>query len=177
MATAARSAADDCEDETLKLRVQMIVRAAERMLRTTQRVLSIASVAQPPNVEPIAPAVLLAEIAEDAEALGVPVDFNPPASLASLILETDRGTLEAIVQSLLNNAQDHGEPGRPISLTAVPADGGLDVTVSNVITVAKRHRGLGTGTYLCEQRARRMGANLTTATNDCTFTARLHVPA
>jgi signal transduction histidine kinase len=177
MATAARSAADDCLDESLKVRVEMIVRAAERMLRTTQRVLSLASAATPVGIGPVAPAPLFVEIAEDAGALGVPVTYRPDGSLSALVLQSDRSIIEAIVQSLLNNAQDHGEPGEPIRLAAVAADGALEVTVANTAAGKRLHSGLGAGTYLCQQLASRIGATLTTEATGCTFTAKLHVPA
>ena len=73
VATAARSAAADCEDESLRKRCEMIVRAAERMLRTAQSVMSLVEGSQPAESQRITLSEVVERLADDARALGFPV--------------------------------------------------------------------------------------------------------
>ena len=81
MATAARSAADDCQDADLRSRCEMIVRAAESMLRTTNQVFQLNRALQAETPERFSPAAVAAEITDTFRALGVLVQFEScPAS-------------------------------------------------------------------------------------------------
>lgn len=168
VATAARSAAADCEDESLRKRCEIIVRAAERMLSTAQSVLSLAEGSIPAESERVALGPVVHRLAEEARALGVSVCFS--ASEEPGVVEVPITQLETLVQSLLNNAQQHGSdlPGAFIEI-AVSREGNCGVVeVKNRISREVRHKGIGAGTYLANRIAAQFGGMLET-TNDGEF--------
>ena len=164
MATAARSAAEDCADDALRARCEVIVRAAERMLRTAGRVLDLAHAAELQASELFDPAEVVRSTINDLTQMSAPVALTELSTTPGCISEGDAAQLEALVQSLITNASDHAEPGtsinviiserlgrlrvefvqirlRPLSLGYV-ADVALDhLRVVNVVDVADELRG------------------------------------
>jgi signal transduction histidine kinase len=163
VATAARSLAEDCEDEAIRERCDTIVRAAERMLRVTSQVLAIArrdASEVDAETERFSPAEVVEQLAENFQRLDVPVvpRVEPAARLAKT--EGVRGRFEALLQSLLTNAFDHAEPGTRINVTVGATADEVTVTVTNRIASRSRHDGIGAGMYLCRLLAEALPATL-----------------
>lgn len=175
--TAARVAAEQAAgDDDLRRRCETIVRAAERMLRTAQQVFELSELPGDVVEAPYSPSDVILGVAADLGALGVCVacDVTPGARRAWTTGVAER--LEALVQSLLTNAGDHGEPGVPVrmSLDATPV--ALTVAVTNTIAAARRHKGLGLGSLIANELAIRLGADLEMAAEDGKFTATVRLP-
>lgn len=176
MATAARSAAEDCDDEDLRKRVEMIVRAAERMLSTAASVLSLAAGSIPAPSETVSLNDVVDRIAEESRALGAPVFFSPGDTDCNV--DVPLSQLETLIQSLLNNALQHGSEGEGALVqfsTYREGNCGI-IAVKNRISTEKRHRGIGAGTYLANRIAAQFGGFVETCTQDEFFTASIVIP-
>jgi signal transduction histidine kinase len=173
VATAARSAAEECSDDYVRARCESIVRATERMLRTAARIMDIASASEATEQAPFSPREAVEEVIEDYRRLG-----------AAIILEVDqaresafgiRAHLEALVCSLVGNAVDHGDPSFPI-LVSVACQGGVcRVSVRNAVRGQSEHRGLGLGSYIVEQFSRSLGASVTTSMSGSGYSAMVEL--
>lgn len=175
--TAARVAAEEAAaDEDLRRRCETIARAAERMLRTAQQVFELGEQPEPATDAPYSPSDVVLGVAEDLRALGVAIEceVTPAARRAWTTGVSER--LEALVQSLLTNASDHGEPGVPVRVRVERTRRVLAVEVVNAIAANRRHRGLGLGSLIANELALRLGADLEMAAEDGQFTATIHLP-
>lgn len=174
VATAARSAAADCEDESLRLRCEMIVRAAERMLRTTHRVLSLAQASQEGDRTSVVIDDVVAIVAEDASAMGWPVRVVEATCGGEV--DVSRDLLDALIQSLLSNAYDHACLEEGIRVTTRREGHCAIVEVVNTIGAGRRHHGLGAGTYLAQRLAAQMGGLLDTEVDGDTYRTAFTLP-
>ena len=161
MATAARSAADECTDEALRARCEVIVRAAERMLRTAGHVIDLAHKSESACSELYDPAETIRATVSDLSEMSVPLILTSLPSEAPCLAEGNVALLEALVQSLITNASDHSEPGTSIHVVLSERSGKLRVEVVNQRSSVRRHRGLGLGLYICQNLAGQLGASLT----------------
>lgn len=175
VATAARSVAADCEDEMLRSRCLSIVRAAERMLRTAGRLLEVAETTKAEDVSDFDPAELLTSVLDDYRALNVPVCVEIEEPLHPIV----RGVpehFEALLCSIIGNATDHGAEDAPI-LVSMREDGFyFRATIVNSVGSARRHMGIGLGSYIGERLAAQLSATLTITRSGDTFTAELALP-
>lgn len=177
VATAARSAAADCEDEELRKRCEIIVRAAERMLSTAQSVLSLAEGSLPAESERVLLGSVVQRLAEEACALGVPACLTTGDD-PGMMVDVPVSQLETLLQSLLNNAQQHGSdlPGEVIAL-AVHREGNCGVVeIKNRISSSVRHKGIGAGTYLANRIAAQFGGMIESSNDGEFYTASLIIP-
>ncbi len=128
MATAAASVAEASPDATARAQCEVIMRAAERLLRTTARVLALAQPA-PAGTEACAytPAPLVERIVADFGDLDVQLDFATSVVAARALVWGHEADFETLVSSLLMNAIDHGDPNEPISIFV--EDDGTTVSV------------------------------------------------
>ncbi|MCC7362954.1 MAG: HAMP domain-containing histidine kinase [Dehalococcoidia bacterium] len=176
LATAARSAAEECDDENLKSRCEIIVRAAERMLRTAQQLLDLARGDDGREPEAFSPTDIILVIAADNTALGSTVEtVITPAARRAWTLAV-REVFEALMQSLVSNALDHGDPDvAPVVQVAAEEDA-LVVEVRNRVGTAKQHEGLGLGSYIARGLAEQLGARIETIEARREHVVRLHLP-
>ncbi len=161
IATLARMAASEREaDDPLRRRCDTIARVAERTLRTAEQVLDVARVAGSSDgagVTDFRPAEIVEQLAEELRDAGHAADLRIEESARFAAVRGRAAWLEALLQSLLANARDHGDTDFPVQLTlaALPAE--LLLTVRNRVADVDVHRGLGIGSYLAEQLAGRLG--------------------
>ncbi len=176
LATAARSAAEDCEDESLRKRCEIMVRAAERMLRTAQSVMTLAEGSQPAESQRIALSELVQRLAQDASALGFPVSAKSCDFVGDV--NVPQAQLETLLQSLLNNAFDHGSANceRPIEVSVRREGNCAVVEVANPVSLEERHHGLGAGTYLTARLAHQFGGMIEGCRDGDVYRASLLVP-
>lgn len=160
MATAARSAAEDCTDDALRARCEVIVRAAERMLRTAGHLLELAHEAQSESEQLFDPAACVRATISHFRDLAVPVLIVDDRADSHCLTSGIPAQLEALIQSLINNALDHAEPGTPIRVGIEHPAGELRIEISNRRSIVRRHRGLGLGLYICENLSARLGASI-----------------
>jgi len=176
IATVARSAADECVDETTRRRWEVVTRAAERTLRTADQVLSLAkrddSEATPRWYRP---AAIIAQLVRDFQGLGVPVELKSTPQGEGALLYGVRERLEALAQSLITNALDHGEPGSA-QVRIAASDAIWSMSIVNRIVAVRSHRGLGAGMYVSVRMAERMGGQLSTSNDGRIYRIRLSLP-
>ena len=176
VATAARAAAEECDDEDLRKRCEVIVSAADRMLRTAQQLFDLARGSEPPALAPFSPSDAVLAIAADHTALGREVDTVVTASARRTWTLGVREQFEALVQSLVSNALDHGDPLAP-PLLQVAMDGDVVVLeVRNRVAGAPRHDGLGLGSYVVRGLAHRLGATLNETESGLEHVVRMRLP-
>lgn len=176
LATAVRSVAEDSGDDALRGRCELIVRTVERMLRTTERVFGIARAGEPEAGEWFAPAEIVEQLVRDLRGMDVQVDIRAGAATGSVREFGARGVFETLVQSLVSNAVDHGEPGTVIRVE-LDADGEtLALDITNRIAARRRHDGLGAGLYLAGRLAEQLGGVLTAEADGLEYRASLRLP-
>jgi signal transduction histidine kinase len=175
VATAARSVAGDVEDDDLRQRCEVIVRAAERMLRTAA---TVASLDAPPGAEErgtFAPVPVVSELVATLQGLGVPIECLLDAPTGALA-HGSAERFEALVHSTISNAIDHGAAGETITVEVRQAGGGITVEVSNAVARDDRHAGRGLGTIIAAALARGLDANLDATVADGRYRARIVLP-
>jgi signal transduction histidine kinase len=174
VATAIRSVAEDSSDDVLRHRCEMIVRTVERMLRTTEQVFGLARTTISAEQESFAPAEVVAQVVSDFNQNGAPIETYSARAVTARTLG-QRGTFEALIQSLLNNALDHSDPGAAIRVEVDAGEDTLSITISNPMATTRRHHGLGVGLYFCRRLAEQLGASLVTESEDGVFRATVQV--
>ncbi|MGH2610983.1 MAG: sensor histidine kinase, partial [Tepidiformaceae bacterium] len=112
MATAAHLLAEESAEADVRTRCDVIERTARRMLRVTESVLEAAGVLAS-NVRPqrYSPAEVAAQVVDDARGLGIDIELAVQHPAASGVAWGVSAQLETLLQSLLNNALDHGGGG------------------------------------------------------------------
>jgi signal transduction histidine kinase len=173
VATAARSAADDCQDDELRGRCEMIVRAAERMLRTANQVFELNRAAERLDRDWFVPAGVAAGLVADLRGLDVDVRCETAAGAAGAAVFGVREQFEALLHSLVTNALDHSDPGTEVVVRLAEAEGELVVSVTNRVASLKRHKGMGLGTYIARALADRLDARLTVASAEGVYRVEL----
>jgi signal transduction histidine kinase len=175
VANAARSAADDCADDYLRGRCETIVRAAERMLRTAQQVLSLAKSADDQGgIETFNAAAVARTVAEDFAGMGVAVCVVAEWDREPLFTGV-RGHLETLLSSLISNALDHGDAGGEVSVVIVGGQKALTIEIRNHKRAVGRHAGLGLGTYICDQLAALLPAVIQRTTDGDSYSVHVEL--
>lgn len=175
LATAARSVVEDSTEQAIRDRCAVIVRTVERMLRTTEQVFGVARVAGDEPPSRFLPSVVLAGLIRDmGPAAALELHIEPDAGSAAVFGAS--GAFEALAQSLLNNAVDHGDPAAPITVELVHENGALTLSITNRTTSVRRHNGLGVGLYLCRRLAEQLGGELSAGLEGQTYRASIRVP-
>lgn len=173
VATAARSAADDCQDEAIRSRCEMIVRAAERMLRTANEVFELNRSAECLDRDWYVPAKIIADFVADLRGLEVDVRCETAAGGGAVAVFGVRGQFEALLHSLVTNAVDHGDPEAEVVVGLTEGEGELVVAVTNRAASLERHNGMGLGTYIAAGLAERLGARLTVMSGEGVYHVEL----
>ena len=175
VATAARAVADDCTDDATRVRCEMIVRAAERMLRTAGQVFQLNRACEA-NAVRYRPAEVVRDLVHDLRGLDVHVRLRMREGVLDLETDGVREQFEALVHTLITNALDHGEPTRDIRVSLRMRDGRFVVAVRNRMAARGRHHGEGMGAYIAHELAHRLGARLTASRRGETYTAEVALP-
>jgi signal transduction histidine kinase len=160
MATAARAAADDCTDDDIRQRCEMIVRAAERMLRTTHEVFELTRASRADHCEPYRPLEVAQDIVATLRGLNVNARLTAFADTQTVECIGVRARFEALLHSLITNSLDHSDAGAEVTVTFERGGGGITATVANPVGASKRHRGLGLGAELTRELADQLGGTL-----------------
>ena len=169
--------ADDSVDVAMQARCRMMVRAVERLLRTTEQVISLAGAAGGSERQWMVTADALSAIAADMNVLGVRTTLEVEAGARQQKVRVAPGAFEALMQSLLSNAAEHGDPTEPIAITIAAGDGQALITIDNRIGRQRHHQGLGIGLYLTQRLAADLGAQFSYAESGERWTARVALPA
>jgi signal transduction histidine kinase len=173
VATAARSMAHDAPDEDLRLRCEVIVRAAERMLRTAETVSSLGANTHERSGT-FRPVAIVTDLVRVLSGLGVRLELSVDAA-ASTWLCGHGERFEALVHSLIANAIDHGSPREPIQVAVSGNSDLLTVQVVNAVASEDRHEGSGLGTIIARALARGLDARLESFTRDGHYTAQITI--
>jgi signal transduction histidine kinase len=177
IATAARAAAEDPDPEQARHYCKVISRTADMVLRTTEQVLSLAEAARVAPGQLYRPHEVIADVVNTFTELGLALRLEIAPAARELVMDGVPNHLEALVQSLLGNAFDHGEPGEPVCVMVDSPGEELIVGVSNPIPQSCRHRGLGVGAYLSRRLAEQMGGVLRVGPEGSHYRALLCLPA
>ena len=157
MASAARSASDDCQDEWVRAQCEVIGRTAERMLRVVAGVIESA---RPIGIDPdasYAPLDVLARLLGDLEAVGIQVERDYDLGDDSVLARGSLAKFETLLHSLLMSTIDHGRPGYPVTVRFSLVAGRVLLEVENYKRNVKVHRGLGLGARCCALLAEQLG--------------------
>ena len=176
VATAARAAADDCTDDDIRKRCEMIVRAAERMLRTTHEVFQLNHAFRADHCEPYRPVEVAQDIVSTLRGLNVNVRLTASADAQAVESVGVRARFEALLHSLITNAIDHSDPAGEVIVVFARERGTAAVTVFNGVGASKRHLGLGLGAGLASQLADQLGATLSRHCDGRTYRATVSLP-
>lgn len=176
VATAARAAAADSDDERVRRTCEVILRTAERMLRTAAEVLSIAGGLdeEPEPKEVFDAAQVTRSVVADLAELGWPIELYGGDDLTWLICGRP-AHLESMLTSLISNAVDHGGP-QPITVTLVAGDAALEISVTNSPSRLSSHSGLGLGMYIVGELAKLLSASVEYAEGGSCFQTIVRVP-
>lgn len=175
VATAARSVAGDVDDDGLRERCEVIVRAAERMLRTAATVAALDAPLADESRQTFQPVPVVCELVATLKGLGVPIELEADAPRSA----TARGSaarFEALVHSTISNAMDHGNPEAPIHVTVRLLSGAIAIDITNVIAGNDCHRGRGLGSIIAAALARGLDARLDAHVADGRHYARILLP-
>ncbi len=174
MATAARSMADDAPDEEMRQRCEVIVRTAERMLRTAATVVDLDG-GRDDAMGGFRPVPVIEELAASLAGLGAPLDLRVETADA-FVAAGEAPRFEALLHSIVSNAMDHGDPDASIVVTVRASEAELTVDVANVIALVDTHRGRGFGTVIANALARGLGARLESSQTDDWHVSRITLP-
>jgi signal transduction histidine kinase len=176
MATAAQSAADDCADDDIRSRCEMIVRAAERMLRTANEVFQLSRAAQADECALYSPFEVAEDMIQTLLGMAVRIRLEATPEARALLTEGVPERFEALLHSLISNGVDHCEPGSTVQVSLTTAAGSLKVAVENEASANRRHRGLGLGTQVADSLAIRLGGGIARTCEAGRFSATLSLP-
>jgi signal transduction histidine kinase len=175
IATAARSAAEDCSDDALRQRCDVIVRSAERTLRTAKDLLSLARGCD--RGESYFDADLVVEgVAADLSDLGARIRLDRSALEGPAMVFGSAGHFETLLMSCLNNALDHSPPGGDIEVGLSLSNSALQIRISNDRRHTPHHVGLGLGTYIADVLARLVPAEIRRLVDGDSYVLTLSIP-
>ena len=176
VATAARSAAEESQDDTLRARCEVIVRTVDRMLRTAQQVFGAAQAGSSDAPRWFTPLDVVSRLVDDLQGFDVAVDLAVDGRAREARTFGVYGLFEALAQSLVSNAIDHSEPGARVSVRLTADQGTLTFTVVNTAAARRRHNGLGVGLYICDRLAAQLDGSLSAGLEGHTYRATFRMP-
>lgn len=171
--TAAHAAAEDCpEGLPARTQIQALERAAVKLLASAEQVLTVATAERSLSDQPFEPDVVVTDALDSAAAIGQPIRYVTTGSCGWSCEVGNAAQLEAALQSLLNNAVQHGYADGEVLVQVEASAKAFSVTVRNQIR-RQRRPGLGIGLNICAQLAERLGGRITTDQDQEWFTAIL----
>jgi signal transduction histidine kinase len=176
VATAARSAAEESQDDALRARWEVIVRTVDRMLRTAQQVFGAAQAGNRDAPVWFAPFDVVSRLVDDLQGFDVAVDLAVDGRTRPARAFGVCGLFEALAQSLVSNAVDHSEPGARVRVRLTADADTLTLTVVNTAAARRRHNGLGVGLYICDRLAAQLGGTLSAGLEGREYRASFRMP-
>ncbi len=165
LATAAQLMGEEAAEDDIRSRCERMERTARRMLRMTETVLdATAVIASQETARGYSPGEVAAQLADDARGLGLPLRLEIEPGAGGAVAFGRRGQFETLLQSLLNNAVDHGSAGSDVVLRVSAGSQEVCIDIENEVGAPNGHRGLGLGLLLCRRLADLCGAQLEAAT-------------
>jgi signal transduction histidine kinase len=172
IATVVRNALEQQDISSARSALELIERIAERTLNRVSTVLE-----SPGTEARRSPAVFLRDLSRDTVNCGVALQLHIDGAAEGAAVLHDPAAFEALAQSLVENAQQHGEQGVPIEVALERLDGDtLLLAVRNAPATADHHRGRHMGLPLARELASRMHGDLHIDARPEAFTVRLTVP-
>lgn len=157
MASAARSASEDCDDEWVRAQCDVIGRTAERMLRVVAGVIESARPDGSDIEARYAPLDIATRLLGDLEGVGIQVERDFDLGLRDTIAPGSQSKFETLLHSLLMSTIDHGRPGYPVTVRFSFDGEHFQLEVENFKRNVKVHRGLGLGARCCALLADQLG--------------------
>ena len=176
---------EEVDDTTRRAIVTRMTAQARLLHAITENLLTTGAVdlqALPVDLEAIAPAALLTDLAETLRPVAAshPLDVRVEPDLPLVLV--DRVRVQQLLINLVNNAERHAPPKTSIGLHARTdgswvaievIDDGPGIPVTDRIRVLEKHvrltrdaKGLGLGLFIASSLARAMGGSLVIADND-----------
>lgn len=172
LATAATLLSEECTDLNLRARSRVIEESALRLLRTTETILEVAgTLARREAPGLFSPVQVAAQLVENARQLGCDMVLRVNAGDVDALAMGDPRLMEALLQSLLNNAIDHGDAESEISVSAQCRQDDIRLLIENQLASVDRHRGHGIGALISSRLAEACGARVRSGVQDGRFVA------
>ncbi len=172
--TAARLAAEEAPDAATRARSDVIVRAAEGLLRRASAVLALGHEPQAPGL--FTPARVLERLAGLPLGAAAPVRLTIDARAHAVASYGDRDAFEALLSSLIANARDHGDAAHAVRLSLRLRPGCVETLLTNRLRVHDTHQGFGLGAGIVRALALHAGASLEVRSGRRYYSARLRLP-
>ena len=173
---AARAAAEESADPAVRERCQAISDIADRMLRVTSQIVFLSSRGTDGSRECYDPSTLVAKVGQDLRHTGGALELQILQECNSFDAPGDGTQFEGLLQSLIVNAFDHGEPGKPVCLAAWQEGETFHVRVTNRLAASNRHRGLGLGQVIARLLADALGCSLVCERTGDEYRAEVRIP-
>ena len=171
IATVARSALEAADVGEARAALELIERIAGRALRRVATVLDSTGVAS------AHPSDRLGEIIADLRRCGLDVELRVDPRVAAAEIAHEESAFEALAQTLLDNAEAHGDPTCAVQVRLRRTRGGIRFTVANRPAHVARHSGHGVGLPLAVELTRRMGGTLNVRRGADKFVVQARLPA
>jgi signal transduction histidine kinase len=174
IATAARAAAEDCADDEVRRRCEVILRAAERTLRSAQEILTLTRTEQGEPTE-FDPWAMVRSVVTDIQEIGIGARLRITDSDVRPRAYAVAAHYESLIASCLSNALDHSHQGSVIDVEANTGLGWFAVRISNRTSQVRRHCGFGLGTYIADALARKLPAEIARAASGDRYTVSVRI--
>lgn len=172
--TSARLAAEDATDAVVRERCAAIERTGERLLRIVA--LAFALERTPVERGRFRPWATVEAVVEDSRALGASIRLAMKPGAVAAEAAGPAAHFEMLIQALIANALDHGEPGCQVLVSACAGDETFEVTVANRVAKHSGHEGLGLGAYVVGRLTTVLGATLEESRRGCLHRVHLRLP-
>jgi signal transduction histidine kinase len=169
--TAARNALEVNDLERARSALELIERVASRALDRTTTILEASS-----ERSSCTPATFLRSLVQDSATSGLAVELSIDRDAEGIVITNEPAAFEALVQSLLENAAQHGDPAHPVRVRLERIGGELRLRVANRCAPVDRHTGQQLGLPLVQELARRMGGTLVVEARAGAYQVELHAP-
>ncbi len=176
LVTAARAAAEECPaDASVLYQVRNLERVAMRLLASAEQVLAVALAERDQSTNPFDAIATARRAIEDSICVGLAIKLSATCEHDAWIARSgNEAQLDALIQSLLNNAVQHGDADGAIEVTVTSCAERFSMEVRNRVGRNAR-RGLGLGMEIAAQLAARLGASLVRGIEGTDFVARIEL--
>jgi signal transduction histidine kinase len=173
---AASAALEVTENDQVRHQCLAIMHVTNRMMRVISNLYALAAPCDQPIGQTFVPEQVVREVCGDISALGVQLVLDTQEIGPGSVARGSSVQFEGLLQSLLMNALDHGCPGEPIAVRAIPYPGSLKVTITNELSGSARHMGVGLGNLIADRLAVALSCEVERSATSTSYQVTLTLP-